>query len=110
MTVQQLSLDTLGEISDGAIRSDFNSLLARLIEDCTSRPAVKKARTLTIKCELVPRVGEDGHCSEVDFSAQVLGRSPARVTVSPAMQARKSQRGPMLVFDKDGQSRMPFED
>ena len=59
MTIEQLSLATLGEISEGQIREDFDSLLARLIEDCTSRPAVKKARVLTIKCgaEAAPRRG-----------------------------------------------------
>ncbi len=97
--IKELSLESLHEVQGGEIKKDFDSLLASLIEDCNQRPAISKARTLTIKIELTPAPDETGHCESCDLRAVVTSKQPARAIVIPAMKSRKKGRGATLVFD-----------
>lgn len=97
--IKELSLESLHEVQGGEIKKDFDALLATCIEDCTSRPAIDRARTITIKIELTPAPDETGHCETCDVRATVTSKQPARTIVIPAMKSRKKGRESKLVFD-----------
>lgn len=97
--IKELSLESLHEVQGGEIKKDFDSLLATLINDCQQRPAIDKARTLTIKIEITPAPDDTGHCESCDMRAVVTSKQPARAIVIPKMKSRKKGSGSTLVFD-----------
>lgn len=81
------TLEGLAELHGGDVKADFETVLQALVKDCTSRPAIKKKRQVSIVIDVEPILAKDGTCDNVAVSVQVASKQPARVVPTHVMQA-----------------------
>lgn len=74
------TLDTLGDLDDGATRLIVDQALADALADCDARPALDKARRLTITIEMLPVLNQTGGMKGVTAEAKVKLAIPATST------------------------------
>ena len=99
--LKQLTYETLPDLEDGRGVAAFNSLLKRAITDCMDRPGEPKTRKVTLQIDLMPVVDADMTCTEVKMQILAKCGLPDYATRVYSTGARKSQSGPMLVFNED---------
>ena len=80
MPLQQLTLETLGQIDGGKGLAVFQRHLARAAADCEDRPNDKKARRVTLVVDIIPVPEDDGTCNEVGFQISSTSRVPEHKT------------------------------
>jgi hypothetical protein len=76
MPRMELTLESLKELDHGKIASEFHVHLRRAIEDCLSRPAEGKARTVRMELTVVPSDVADADCEQVDIRATITSTVP----------------------------------
>jgi len=76
MQLQQLTLETLGQIDGGKGVALFQKHLARAAADCEDRPNDLKGRTVTLTVEVKPVPNDDGTCDEVSFQILAASKVP----------------------------------
>ena len=64
-SLRQFSFRELADIDGNRLEVAFNQALKRCADDCHDRPAVKKGRKVTMTCEMVPVLDQDGMCETV---------------------------------------------
>lgn len=52
--IREVTLENIGEMSDGAVAAQFQRHLTRAISDCEDRPGDKTARKLVLEVEVIP--------------------------------------------------------
>lgn len=72
------TIDTLGDIDDGAVRLVVDHALAEALADCNARPFLEKARRLIIQVEIEPKVNERGGMTGVTAEVAVALKVPPR--------------------------------
>ncbi len=112
--LMQLDLENLKVLDDGRIAAAFAQELKHVVLDLMDRPGDDRPRNVSIKVHFKPLCDETGHCEAVNVSMEVGSKMPSRKTKVYSMQARKSQGGPMLVFnemslDNVNQNTLPFD-
>ncbi len=85
MEREVLSLDTIGDVDNGAIRVAFDRELARVMHDIRDRPELKKARKLVLQLDLIPII-RDGYLVRTDVGFSVKPTIPPKSSVSYPMQ------------------------
>lgn len=87
MTAKDLSLTTLDQLDNGRVGVAFKQALKRCVEDVNDRPAVTKARTITMKMEVTPSPSD---IDEATFKVIVQDNVPKRESKPYVMQALPS--------------------
>lgn len=72
-----LSADTLGDLDAGALRLLIDAAIGEALEDCDNRPALEKARRVTVTIALTPYTSDRGGLRGVDVDTKVDLRVPA---------------------------------
>ncbi len=85
MDREVLSLETIGDVDNGAIRVAFNRELARVLHDIRDRPDLKKARKLVLQLDLIPVISH-GQLVRTDVGFSVKPTIPPKSSVSYPMQ------------------------
>lgn len=92
MSLTEFKMESLTTIDDGRVAVAFEHALRRAEIDCRDRPAVGKARTVTLTAQLVPRTDEQGkELLEVLVQFKVDDSLPARGGKVYHMLAGKSR-------------------
>lgn len=86
MEREVLSLNTIGEVDNGAIRVAFDRELAKLMHDLADRPDLQKPRTLVLQLTLKP-VNDRGQLVRTDVAFAVKATIPPKASVSYPMAA-----------------------
>lgn len=112
--LMQLDLENLKVLDDGRLAAAFEQELRHVVLDLMDRPGDDRERSVTWKVKLKPVCDEDGHCERVNVQVDIGSKLPSRKSRVYDMQARKSARGPMLVFnemslDNVDQGTLPFD-
>ena len=89
MAYERIELGTLLELDGGRIAEAFRQALRRCEHDLQDRPAVKAARTVTLKLTLSPIAGEAGQLESVDCDFVVEDKQPRRKSRTYALRADK---------------------
>ena len=97
MSVQNLSLATIGAIESGQAAEAFNASLRRAIQDCVQRPIEGRSRKVMLQAELTPSEGGD----DIDVSFQVKESLPTFQTSVVKMTVRKQGQQMQLVFQQE---------
>lgn len=79
-------LGDLEALENGAIGEVFTMKLGQLMADVVDRPALEKARKLTVELELTPVSDNSGNLTEVRAAVQVKTTSPAQRTAEVSMK------------------------
>jgi hypothetical protein len=80
MGKEVLTLDSVGNIDQGALRIAVNNALKLVTQDLADRPMLDKARTVILKIDMKPVVDVNSSTpglESVDTSWQVMSKSPA---------------------------------
>ncbi len=80
MKLQQLTLETLGQLDGGKGLALFQRHLGRAAADCEDRPNDTKARSVTLTVEVKPVPNDDGTCDEVTFQLLTASKVPTHHT------------------------------
>ena len=106
MAIQKFGLDNLHKLGNGAVAAAMVTHLNRLIADCEDRPALDKARTLTLTIEMVPRIFAEGAnptLDTVDVGFTIAPKVPPSKSHTHNMQPRRVNTSGkverMLVFN-----------
>lgn len=110
----KLDLENLKVLDDGRLSAAFAQEMKHVVLDLMDRPGDDRARSVTFKVTAKPVVGEDGQLEEARVDVQIGSKLPSRKSKVYSMAARKSQAGPMLVFNElslgdVGQETLPFD-
>lgn len=97
----KLDLEQLKVLDDGRIAAAFEQELKHVILDLMDRPGDDRARSVSLKVNFKPICDETGTCESVNVQVDIGSKLPARKSRVYDMRARKSQKGPMLVFNED---------
>lgn len=73
-----LTLDTLGDLDDGTVKRLIEKAMQEALTDCDNRPALGKARRVTIQLSLEPEQDDRGAMKGVHMDVQVKTALPAR--------------------------------
>jgi len=96
MGMQELTLETLGEVDHGKIAAAFNLLLQRVMLDCFDRPGDDKARSVELRLLVSPMA--DPNTGAFD-GCQVQFKLKSSV---PPLQSK------LLSMDADKRGRLKF--
>lgn len=109
MDRELLSLNTIGEVDNGAIRVAFDRELARVMHDIRDRPDLKKARKLVLQLDLIPVISH-GQLVRTDVGFSVRPTIPPKSSVSYPMQPTNAglEFHPDIA-DNPNQIPLPFE-
>ena len=112
--IVQLDLENLKVLDDGRLAAAFEQELKHVVLDLMDRPGDDRERNVTFKTSFKPICGDDGQIESVNVNVQIGSKLPSRKSRVYSMQARKSQKGPMLVFnemslDDVNQNTFPFD-
>lgn len=98
--IHEFSLPTLIELDGGRVPEAWNQAVQRCAADCEDRPALKKARKVTLELELIPVFSQDGHVLDsIDASFKVKDSAPLRETKKYNLALRKKAGKHQLVFN-----------
>lgn len=75
---EKMTLETLVAMDGGRIAQAFNREVERLTSDCDDRPALKKARKLTLTITLLPVPTDDGNLDSVFFGVAIDAKAPKK--------------------------------
>lgn len=78
--ITMLTMGTLAEIDNGRLREAFEQALRRAQTDCKDRPALEKARKITLQLSMVPIVGDSGDLESCNVEFQIKEALPPRDT------------------------------
>jgi hypothetical protein len=78
MALHYFDLDSLKELDGGRVAEAFTQAVRRAVADCEDRPTEENARKVTMQLELLPVMGEGGHCEGVQASFQIKDSIPTR--------------------------------
>lgn len=101
MPKQVLTLDTIGDVDQGALRIAVNKALKLVTQDLADRPALDKARKVLLEVNLKPVVDVNAQspCMEhAEVSWQVMTKTPAIGSQNVVM---KPQQDGQLYFHSD---------
>src|SRR4051812_13984133 len=101
MPKQTLTLDTVGDVDQGALRIAANKALKLLTQDLHDRPTLNKKRTILLKVDMEPVVDNNSSSPQlesVDFSWQVMTKTPA---IGSSGVVMKPQHDGQLFFPPD---------
>jgi hypothetical protein len=101
VTLVKLDLENLKVLDDGRIEAAFAEELQHIVLDMMNRPGDDRQRSVTLKVKFKPIVDDVGELESVDVQMDVGSKMPSRKTRVYDMKARRSQKGPMLVFNED---------
>jgi len=76
------TLDSLGDLDDGATRLLVDAAIAEALEDCDNRPSLDKPRRVVVTLEFTPVLSQFGGMKGVDAEAKVKTTFPARAARS----------------------------
>lgn len=80
MALQKFNFAALAEIDEGRLRIMFDLLLEKVRLDCVDRPALNKARSVSLNVSLTPKADQHGNLITVDVSLDVKESTPKRVS------------------------------
>lgn len=80
MAIEKLTLDGIARLDDERIAKAFALALDRARRDCHDRPALEKARKVTLTILMTPCEDEDGSCGTVDVQFELDDNVPKRAT------------------------------
>lgn len=98
---QVLTLDTAGDVDQGALRIAVNKALKLVTQDLADRPTLDKARTVMLRIDLKPVVDQNSNAptlEHADVAWQVMTKTPAIGSVGVVM---KPQHDGLLYFHSD---------
>lgn len=98
---QTFTLDSCGDIDQGALRIAFNNALKLLTQDLADRPMLDKSRVALLEIKLKPVVDVNSstpHLESSDVAWQVSTKTPA---VGSANVVMKPQQDGQLYFHSD---------
>lgn len=101
MPKQTLTLDTIGDVDQGALRIAVNKALKLITQDLADRPTLDKARKVVLQIEFKPVVDHNSHSPQfehADVSWQVMTKAPA---IGSAGAVMKPQQDGQLYFHSD---------
>lgn len=98
MALTKFKFSRLGDIDGGRIEEALEQCLQRLVDDCEDRPAVNKARTLSFKMSLVPKMDDQGNLDTIKVTFAADDRLPGRSTRDYEMAVRRVHGKHMLLF------------
>jgi len=101
MAVLQLDINNLKVLDGGRIEAAFQQEIKHVVLDLMDRPGDDRERSVTMKVLFKPIVDEAGECERVNVRMDIGSKLPNRKTRVFDMKARKSSKGPMLVFNED---------
>lgn len=87
MKQELFNLKTIHLLGDGTLNQDFETTLASVVKDCTSRPAIDKPREVKIVVTVRPKPNQDGTCDDVVVHVQVASKAPAKQIQPYTMRA-----------------------
>jgi hypothetical protein len=90
MGMQPVTFSQLVQMDGGVMELAVNAALKRAAEDCEDRPGVKRARSITLKLEVLPRLDEDGICDEVLYAFVMNEKLPNRSSKEYTFGLRKN--------------------
>lgn len=96
----QLDLENLKVLDDGRLAAAFEQELKHVVLDLMDRPGDDRERSVSFKVKFKPICDEAGQCESVNVQLDIGSKLPSRKSRVYDMKARKSQRGPMLVFNE----------
>ena len=99
--LMKLDLENLKVLDDGRLEAAFAQELKHVVLDLMDRPGDDRSRSVTFKTLFKPICDETGACEAVHVQVDIGSKLPSRKSRVYDMRARKSQRGPMLVFNED---------
>lgn len=76
--IQTLSMKALAEIDNGRIREAYEQALRRAQSDCKDRPALERARKVSLTLTIVPVVGDNGELESCNVDFQIKEALPPR--------------------------------
>jgi|10_taG_2_1085330.scaffolds.fasta_scaffold00075_18 hypothetical protein len=74
----ELTLQTMMNLDAGRVVEAFNQAIRRVALDMDDRPGDTKSRSITLNCELVPVIDEQGQLDTVRAKFKVTDKLPAR--------------------------------
>lgn len=95
----QLSLDSIGELANGAAREIIDAALRTVASDLEDRGDDKKKRSVTITLEFCQLTNGD-----VDTTVQAIPKVPAYKTPSTFAKMRRKDNLAVLEFQDDHQN------
>lgn len=101
MAVLQLDINNLKVLDGGRIEAAFQQEIKHVVLDLMDRPGDDRERSVTMKVLFKPICDETGECERVNVRMDIGSKLPNRKTRVFDMKARKSSKGPMLVFNED---------
>ncbi len=64
----------------GRINAAFDQAIARCEHDCRDRPALRNKRTVLLKIDITPEIGDDGNLDSVNFEIHFDDKQPRKTT------------------------------
>jgi hypothetical protein len=101
VAVVQLDLANLKIMDDGRIEAAFAQEMKHVVLDLMDRPGDDRERSITLKVKFSPVMDVTGELDSVDVQMDIGSKMPSRKSRVYDMKARRSQKGPMLVFNED---------
>lgn len=101
MAVLELNVDSLKKIDGGRIDAALQQEIKHVILDMQDRPGDDRDRSVTLKLVFKPIVSDSGDLDSVNVKMDIGSKMPSRKSRVFDMQARRSAKGPMLVFNED---------
>ena len=80
MPKETLSMDTVGNIDQGALRIAFNNALKLITQDLADRPALNKARSIMLKIDLKPVIDKNSShavLEETETTWNIVTKAPS---------------------------------
>jgi hypothetical protein len=97
-TKQALSLDSLKNLDHGRVGLAFSEEVRRVVEDINDRPALNKARTITLTLEVTPETDDSGDINAAVVQWHLKHTIPPRKTMPYSMLPTKNGQ---LFFQPD---------
>ena len=97
----EFSLANLQALDNGRVVEAFNQAVKRVVGDCQDRPALKKARKVTLEMEVVPVFAQDGAGGLDSIKAvfKVTDTAPKRESKEYSFGCHTRKGKPELVFN-----------
>jgi len=96
MTLKHFKIQEIGELDDGRVAAMINKCIRSVVDDCANRPGVTESRSVGVRFEVVPLVGEEAVCTEVIIEVVASTSLPKSRSKAIAMGVRPQG---MLVFN-----------
>lgn len=97
----QLNVENLAELQGGRVKLALENEIRRAVADCEDRASDNTEREVHLVMKFKPVVDDRGGLEQVLGQFFVKGKVPVRKTKPISFSARKSARGPMLVWSED---------